>query len=219
MPIKLLKKEFALCLHPTCFIFLAFALFVFIPNYPYEVAYFFSGLSVFFVCLTARENGDFTYTCSMPVGKRDVALARILFCVCFQVVLLALSGIAVCLKQALLPPEMQVNMAGSCANTALLGHGALLLGLFNLIFFPLYFQSPEKIGVPFLLASVAQFCVIALLCTLRFVAPVYSTLLIEPDPASMGVKAIVLCTGLALYAAMTAAACFLSANKFEKVNL
>ena len=51
----LLKKEFLLCLHPTCFIFLAFAAFVFLPNYPYEVMFFFSGLSVFFVCLTARQ--------------------------------------------------------------------------------------------------------------------------------------------------------------------
>ncbi|MDE5547885.1 MAG: hypothetical protein K2J30_02695 [Clostridia bacterium] len=76
---KLLKKEWALCLHPTCFIFLAFAFFVFIPNYPYEVAYFFSGLAVFFVCLTARENGDFAYTCSKPVKQRAVALARVLF--------------------------------------------------------------------------------------------------------------------------------------------
>ncbi|MDE7296021.1 MAG: ABC-2 transporter permease [Clostridia bacterium] len=216
---KLLKKEWALCLHPTCFIFLAFAFFVFIPNYPYEVAYFFSGLAVFFVCLTARENGDFAYTCSMPVKKRDVALARIVFCVCFQIALVLLSGLAICLKQVLLPPEMQTNMAGSCANLALLGHGCVLLGLFNIIFFPLYFQKPERVGVPFMIAAIAQFCVIALLCALRFTAPVYSDALTVPDPANIGIKAVFFCVGLVVYLACTVISCVLSMRRFERVNL
>ena len=40
--LNLIKKEIALCLHPTAFIFLAFAALVFVPNYPYEVIFFFS---------------------------------------------------------------------------------------------------------------------------------------------------------------------------------
>lgn len=216
---KLLKKEFALCKHPTCFLFLSFAFFVFIPNYPYEVAYFFSGLSVFFVCLTARENGDFAYTCSMPVKKRDVALARILFCVCFQAMLLVLSGLSVWWKQLLFPPEMQVNMAGSCANLALLGHGFVLLGLFNLIFFPLYFQRPERVGVPFAIAATVQFCVIAFLCAVRFVAPVYSDLLTVPDPQNIGVKTLFFGLGTLFYLLCTGVSCLLSVRLFEKVNL
>ena len=44
--LNLIKKEIALCMHPTAFIFLFFAVLVFMPNYPYEVIFFFSCLSV-----------------------------------------------------------------------------------------------------------------------------------------------------------------------------
>ena len=65
----LLIKEFLLCLHPTQILFLTFACFVFILNYPYEIAFFFSGLSVFFACLSARENGDATFSCTFRCGN------------------------------------------------------------------------------------------------------------------------------------------------------
>ncbi|MCI9504205.1 MAG: hypothetical protein HFE26_02280 [Clostridia bacterium] len=80
----LLKKEFSLCLHPTGALFVLFSAFVFIPNYPYEVMFFFSGLSVFFICLTARENGDAAFTCCLPVGRKEAVLARMSMCALLQ---------------------------------------------------------------------------------------------------------------------------------------
>ncbi len=219
MMFRLLKKEFALCLHPTSMIFAFFGLFVFVPNYPYEVAFFFSGLSVFFVCLTARENGDASFTCTLPVRKRDAAIARVLFCAVFQCALILVMGLAIAVKELCLPAEMQTNLAGSCANLALLGHGFVLLAGFNLIFFPWYFRNPVKVGVPFLTAAIVQFALIGVLCALRFTAPVYSDLLVSPDPANLGVKAGFFFGGLAVYLGGTLLACVLSAKHFEKTDL
>lgn len=219
MIFKLLKKEFSLCLHLTSIMFLAFCAFVFIPNYPYEVMFFFSGLSVFFVCLTARENGDAPFTCTLPVKKSEVAISRILFCVVFQVLLLFLAGITTAIKEACFSVGAQINLAGSTANLAFLGHGGLLLGIFNLIFFPWHFKNPTKVGVPFVTAAAVQFVTIALLIVLRFTAPVYSDLLVSPDPANMGVKAIFFCTGIVFYLGTTALSCYLSARQFEKTDL
>lgn len=67
--LNLIKKELHLCLHPTAFIFILFAGLVFVPNYPYEVIFFFSCLSVFFCCLQTRENGDIAFSCALPVKK------------------------------------------------------------------------------------------------------------------------------------------------------
>ena len=219
MIFKLLKKEFSLCLHVTSILFLGFCAFVFIPNYPYEVMFFFSGLSVFFVSLTARENGDTPFSCTLPVRKRDVALARILFCAIFQIALLLLTGVTVAIKEACFLKDAQVNLAGSTANFALLGHGGVLLGLFNLIFFPWHFKNPTKVGLPFLVGAIAQFFVIAVLIVLRFICPVYSDLLVAPDPEHMGVKAIFFSVGIALYFSATALAAFLAAKRFEKTDL
>ena len=215
----LLIKEFLLCLHPTQILFLTFACFVFILNYPYEIAFCFSGLSVFFACLSARENGDATFSCTLPVRKRDIATARILFCVFFQIALLLLTAVTVAVKQLCLPVSAQNNLAGSCANLALLGHGCMMLAVFNLIFFPQYFKNPVNVGIPFLAASAVQFLLVAVLVALRFSAPVYSDLLVAPDPQNMGVKAAVFGIGATGYAAATVVACALSAKRFEHTDL
>lgn len=74
--LNLIKKEIALCMHPTAFIFLFFAVLVFVPNYPYEVIFFFSCLSIFFSCMMTRENGDIAFSCALPVKKRAYSLCK-----------------------------------------------------------------------------------------------------------------------------------------------
>lgn len=217
--IALWKKEWKLCLHPNCLLFLAFSAFVFIPNYPYEVMFFFSGLSVFFVCLTARENGDVPFTAVLPARRKDIVLARLCFCAFFQLALWLLACVTVAVKEVAYPLAAQENLAGSTANLAFLGNGALLLGLFNLVFFPRYYSAPEKVGVPFLLASVAQFAAIVLLIALRFTVPFWRDVLAAPDPAHLGAKLSVFFAGIALYAAFTALSAVLSVNKFARIDL
>ena len=216
---KLLKKEFSLSLHATSIVFLTFCAFVFIPNYPYEVMFFFSGLTVFFVCLTARENGDIAFSCTLPVRKRDVAVSRVLFCTIFQAALLLLTGVCIAVKESVFTQDMQVNLAGSTANLALLGHGGVLLGLFNLIFFPWHFKNPTKVGLPFFVGAMAQFILIGVLIVLRFVCPVYCDLLVTVDPENVGVKAIFLSVGIAFYVGATALSAFLAARRLEKTDL
>ena len=213
----LIKKEFSLCLHPTVFLFLTFAALVFVPNYPYEVIFFFSGLSVFFLSLAARENGDLDFTCSLPVKKRDVPLARIMVAVTFQCALFLLTAVCIVIKQSAFPEAMLVNLAGNSANLAFCGFGALVLGAFNLTLFPLHYREPKKVGVPFAISMAVQFVLIGLLILIRhfpFAAPLAS-----PDPENTRVKFTVLFTGLTLYCIMTVLAAWLSMKKFEKVDL
>ena len=73
--LNLIKKEIALCMHPTAFIFLFFAVLVFVPTYPYEVIFFFSCLSIFFCCMMTRENGDIAFSCALPVKKEHIPFA------------------------------------------------------------------------------------------------------------------------------------------------
>ncbi len=213
----LIKKEFSLCLHPTAFVFLTFAALVFVPNYPYEVIFFFSGLSIFFISLSARENGDPAFTCSLPVKKRNVPLARIIVAAVFQCALLALTAVCIAIKQATFPKELLVNLAGNSANLAFCGFGAFLLGAFNLTFFPLHYRDPNKVGGPFVISSAVQFVLIGILILIRhlpFAAPIAS-----PEPENFVAKLVVLIGGLTLYCIMTVLAARLSMRKFEKADL
>lgn len=217
--INMLKKEFTLCLHPTAILFMFLAFLVFVPNYPYEVIFFFSGLSIFFICLTARENGDVAFSCFLPVKKSCVPISRILMTVILQCSLILITTAAVAIKEATFPAEMQINLAGSMANLAFLGFGAFILGVFNIIFFPIHFKSPDKVGVPFVLASAAIFVIIAILITLRWTVPFFSQTLCTVDPENIGSKIIVLAIGVCLYTLLTLGAAWLSVKRFEKVDI
>ena len=76
---ELLKKEFVLAMHPTAPIFLVLSAMLLIPNYPYYVVFFYTGLAIFFTCLNGRENHDIAYTVQLPVKKSDVVKSRFLF--------------------------------------------------------------------------------------------------------------------------------------------
>ena len=216
--LNLIKKEIALCLHPTAFIFLAFAALVFVPNYPYEVIFFFSCLSVFFCCMMTRENGDIAFSCALPVKKEHIPLAKILVTIGLQCIILLLVGIIGAVKGAVLPTEQYVNQAGISANLALVGNGAILLGVFNLIFFPRYFKSPDKIGVPFVIGAIVVFLLIGVFIVLRWVTPLYSITLNGLNSVNTGAKAAALIIGMAIYAIMSTISCKLSMRRFQKYD-
>lgn len=217
--LNLIRKELALCMHPTAFIFLFFAVLVFVPNYPYEVIFFFSSLSVFFCCMMARENGDIAFSCTLPVKKEHIPLAKILVTIGLQCIILLLVGIIGAVKGAVLPAEQYVNQAGISANIVLVGNGAILLGIFNLIFFPRYFKKPDKIGVPFVIGAIVVFLMIGVFIVLRWATPLYSTTLNGLNTVNTGAKAVALITGLVVYIILSAISCKLSMKYFQRVDL
>ncbi len=216
--LNLIKKEFALCVHPTNYVFLSFVALLLVPNYPYEVVFFFSSLSMFFYCLTSRENSDLQFTCSLPVKKSDVVVARILVCSIFQTALMLLSVLVGVIKCAAFPQEMIINQAGISANLALVGNGALILGIFNIIFFSTYFKNPDKIGIPFVISAVVVFAVIIVLIVLRWVTPLFSTTLNGLNSENTLAKLSALAIGIVTYALLTFIACKLSVKNFLKVD-
>ena len=216
--ITLLKKEFSLSLHPTSFFYPLFAAFVFIPDYPYEVPFFFCTLSVFLTCITGRENGDLTFTSLLPVAKKDVAFARILSTVIMQFITLLLLNLFVVIKCAV-PALSTPNVSGLDANIALNGIGLLIFGVFNIVFFIPYFTHPTKIGIPFLISSILTFVIIGSSVTLATAVPAYQTYIDTPDHSYVGYKLIVVAVGLIVYIVLTLLAVKISCKRFEKVNL
>ena len=217
--LNLIKKEIALCLHPTAFIFLAFAALVFVPNYPYEVIFFFSCLSVFFCCMMTRENGDIAFSCALPVKKEHIPLAKILVTIGLQGIVLLLVGIIGTVKGTVLPAEQYVNQAGISANIVLVGNGAILLGIFNLIFFPRYFKKPDKIGVPFVIGAIVVFLLIGVFIVLRWATPLYSITLNGLNTVNTGAKVAALIIGFVVYIILSVISCKLSMKYFQRVDL
>lgn len=213
---KLLKKEFVLALHPTSIIFLLFSLLVFVPNYLYEVVFFFSCLSVFFICLNGRENKDLNYTVSLPVEKKKVALARILLCIILQLVLVFLVTIFTIIKTFTINMD---NVAGMEANMALIGFGLIILSVFNIIFFPIYFKNPNKVGVPFIIGAIVDFVIIFIVTTLVHAVPVIASAIDTPDTQFSVSKLIILFVGVVTYIVLNVITCMVSMRRFDKTDL
>ena len=213
---KLLKKEFALCMHPTGYIMLLMSAFVLIPGYPYTVSCFYMGLAIYFICLTARENHDASYTLTLPVSREEAVRARILLCCCLELVQMLLMGLMILVKFAI---GTMPNPAGLDAGVALIGDGFITYAIFNMIFFPRYFRDINKPGQAFMFAAAAVFVWIAAVVVSTYAVPFFRDVLDQPDPAFMSDKLLFTLGGAALYFAGTASAARRSEKKFAAVDL
>ena len=213
---KMLMKEWKLCMHPTGYIMLLCAALTLVPGYPYGVSCFYMGLAIFFICLTARENHDATYTLTLPVSRADAVKARVLFCTVLEVADLLLMGVFILIKNIIgsLP-----NPAGLDAGVALIGEGLILFAIFNLVFFPVYYQEISKPGKAFAFAATAMFLWIVLEIVGTYTVPFFRDILDQPDPMYMSDKLLFTLGGLALFLAGTARSIQLSAKKFEAADL
>lgn len=187
-------------MHPTVPIMLLLGAMALIPNYPYLVMYFYVTLSLFFTCLGARENNDTMYTLSLPVKKTDIVKARLLFACVIELISLALTVPFLLLSAKIAP---QGNAAGMDANPVLLGQGFVLFGLFNLIFFTAYYKDVSKVGVPFVIACVASFSLVAVDVCLCYALPYVRDVLDTPGFSHLTEKAVCLLLGATVYTVLT----------------
>lgn len=213
---KLLLKELRLALHPICVIFLCMSAMLLIPSYPYYVAFFYTTLGIFFVCMTARENQDIAYSLLLPVRRCDLVRARILMCVLLELLQLVLSIPFAAVSQAI---NLMPNFVGMEPNIAFFGCTMVMFGLFNVVFFPMYYRAPSKVGVPFIIGSAVEAVFIVLAEFATHFVPYVRRVIDTRDTVYIPQKLIVLALGVVLFAGLTLAACRISEKRFERIDL
>lgn len=212
---SLLKKELRLALHPTVPIFLLFSAMLLIPSYPYGIIFFYTGLAVFFTCLSGRENGDVLFSMLLPVAKRDVIRARLVAVVLAETAQLLTAIPFAVLRRHLSPLP---NFAGMDANVAMFALALMQYGLFNVVFFEIYARNVRRVGTAFLAASAAIFLFIAGTELLTRFVPFFRAL-DTPDPRNLPVKLGALGVGLAVMSGLTALADVRARRHFERQDL
>lgn len=213
---KLILKELKLALHPTAYIFMALSAMLLIPNYPYYVVFFYTGLAVFFTCLSGRENNDIYYTLLLPVPKSAAVKARFISVSMMEGAQLLIAAVFAVLRNKILAAG---NDAGMDANIALFGLSLVFYGIFNLVFFTKYYKDVNKVGSAFVWASAAVFLYIAAAEVCCHTVPFFIAKLDTPDPQFLKEKLIVLAAGAAVYALMTALAYKKSVKSFERQDI
>lgn len=213
---ELLKKEFTLALHPTGWLFLGLSAMVLIPNYPYYVIFFYTGLALFFTCLAGRENQDVLFSLLLPVSRKQVVQARMISVMLLELATLLLTGLFSLLRRAL---PLGENAAGMEANLALLGLSLVVLGLGHVAFFGVYYHNVQRVGVSFLWCALVEFLCIGAFETMAHTVPLFRDHLDTPDPAFLREKLLTLALGLAVYGILTAVAYRRAVRDFERQDL
>ncbi|MCE5343413.1 MAG: ABC-2 transporter permease [Eubacteriales bacterium] len=213
---SLLLKEIKLATHPTNIIFLSLSFMMIIPNYQYYVLFFYTTLGIFFMCLQGRENHDIEYSLTLPVRKAQIVTARIGYAVILEIAQIFLAIPFAILRNGMFP---SVNEVGMDANIALFGLSLLMLGLFNLLFFILYYRNPAKPGKAYFIASAVVMVYILAAESMTHVVPFFRDTLDTPDPQYLVAKLGVLALGAATFALLTVAAAHVSRRRFVALDL
>ena len=213
---NLIKKEFALAMHPTAPLFIALSSMLLIPNYPYLVAFFYTGLSIFFTCLSGRENNDVFYSMTLPVSKKQIVAARFVY-----VIILELAQVIVAVPFAFIRQKMPVppNSVGMDAGISLIAFAFVTLAVFNLTFLGSYYKDVKKVGVSFIKGSVSVFFVITVLEVMTHVVPFFRDVLDTPDTVNLAPKLILLAVCILFYALTTLFTYLRAVQSFEKQDI
>ena len=212
----LLKKEMFLAASPLSYYMIAFALMVFIPNYPILLGGFFVCFGLFQTFQTSRENGDIFYTTMLPVEKRDVVKSKFAFTVLIQMTAFILMAVFTAVRMNFLADEpvyLQNKLLNP--NPAYLGWILIIFTAFNVFFTGGYFKTAWKTGIPFLSFGIWTFIVLAAAETLHFI----------PGTESLGYghlhssQFIVLAAGVLLYVSGTILSMKVSVKRFERIDL
>lgn len=215
---NLLIKELRLSASPLAYAFIAFGLMFFLPGYPILCGAYFSCLGIFQSFQYAREANDLVFSALLPVSKRDVVRAKLLFSCAIQVGSLLLMALATAVRMSALAdaPAYRANALMN-ANPFALGMALLIFGLFNLVFVAGFFKTSYALGKPFVSFCVVAFLVIGIAETLHHIPGLeaLNAFGLSHLPLQLGLLA----AGLACYILLTGHALARAAASFETTDL
>ena len=111
------------------------------------------------------------------------------------------------------------NEVGMDANLSLFAFSLVLLGLFNLIFFSIYYKNVRQVGKAFVVSSSVVFLYIIVLETLTHMVPFLRDQMDTPDPKYLPQKLLVFAAGLLLFSLLTLTSYRRAVKCFEAQDL
>lgn len=216
----LLMKELRMVVHPTSYIFVALGSLVLIPNWPYAIVLLYGILTALFNAQNAREMRDLAYSFSLPISRADMVRARLIMAFTIELTLIAIMTICICMRSTLGIDALAETqpIVGIAANVSFLGFSFATFGLFNVVFFPLYYKDPTKIGIPFLLACIPVTVFAVAFEAIPFIPLPLCEAIGSAGLGDIGVQLIVLGVGIMAFIALGMIASKLSARSFSRYD-
>ena len=212
---NLLYKEFRLAIHPLFYpLLVLFGALLMIPQWVFFLAlmyfFFITAPNIFTM---GKAQNDIEFSVTLPVRKRDVVKARVM-----SVTLIGLMQILIAAVFAVLHMAVYKTVDNFLLdpNIAFFGFSLVMYALFNVLFFPMFYKTGDKVGIPI---------VAGIIVTLLFAAGVEFAILYIPalqildGMGHMGAQLWVLAGGIVLFVLLNIAAYRISARRFERIDL
>jgi len=213
---NLLNKELRLVIHPLYYLTALFGALILIPNWVYFVALMYVLFIAFpNIFMNAKAQNDTGFSVLMPVRKRDVVKARVMSMSILEILQVLVAALFVAIGAS-------INPKGNFlidANLAFLGCALVMYGLFNLFFFPMFYKTGHKVGLPLLVSLSIAFVFSSIIEVLVVMVPAVAKVLDGNTPSAMISQIPVLAAGAALFVGLTWLAYRLAAKNFEKIDL
>lgn len=212
----LLKKDFFLLLPKPLYLLLLLGILAAVPNYPTIVSTGYVIMLVFFVFTFSKENRDAEFTAMLPISRNDLVNARLLCVIILEIAQLIVAAAFAAVGAILFPNG---NSVGLDANPTLFGTALLCLAAFNLIFFPLFYRTGYKSGLPMLYGLLAFLGIYGLVELSVNLIPDWREIFDTLNPAMMGWQSIFLALGVAAFVGSAFLTARLSRKAFARVDL
>lgn len=214
---NLLYKEFKLAVSPP-FVYIVPLLgaLLLIPQYPYFIALMYAFfISIPNIFIIGRDQRDIQFSVLLPVRKRDVVKARFYAIIIIELIHIAVAVVFGIIRNGMFPQESSFLMD---VNVAFFGFAFIMFGIYNIIFFPMFYKTAYKVGVPVIIAMVAAF-VFVVLVEFSVQAVPALRVLDGIQAGTLGAQLPVLAAGILLFAALNVIAFRMSAERFETIDV
>lgn len=214
---SLLLKELRLNVHPATYAMVALGALALIPSWMYGAIFVYGILAAFFNGINAREMRDLDYTFALPVSRAAMVRTRVSVMVMVEAAMLAIMTVCIALRGPLGIDGVAAAQGpvGTAANLYLVGFGLMVFGLFNAVFYPLYYRNPQKVGIPFLVASIPAAVAIFAVEMLPCLPVAGFAALGAPGFGGMGQQLAVLGAGILAFALLTLLGAALAVRVFS----
>lgn len=210
---NLLYKEFALTIHPLYFLVPLFGALLLIPQWPYFIAlmYFFF-ISIPNIFAAAKAQNDTGFSAMLPIRRSDIVKARVLSIVVLELAQILVAALFVFINMK----YFQSSNFLLDANIAFIGFVFIIYGVYNVVFFPMFYKTAYKIGPPVIVGlTAALLCATAIEC-LVLAVPFARVL---DGKQNLLAQLPVLGLGIILFILLSIAAYKSSVKQFEKVDI
>lgn len=210
---NLLYKEFRLAIHPLFYLMMLCSALLLIPQWLFFLAlmYFFFTLVPNIFSIGKAQN-DIVFSVMLPVRKRDVVKARITAIILLELMQIFTASIFAAIHMRI----YTVNNFLMDTNIAFFGFAFIMYAAFNLAFFPLFYKTAYKIGIP---AIIANAVAVLFAAGVEFAVLCIPALHVLDGMENIVAQIWVLIAGIGLFILLNVLAYLISARNFEKIDL